>query len=116
MSSAPCKPHPKGKEYHTISCSEIGIMHGWEIFEVGYNPIPMTRNQLKTSPNINTVVLMLQLNTTIWRNGKAVIMDSGFYFLKVIFVNNKEVFLYGSALIKKRRYCHRVVRGEGINK
>ena len=27
----PHKPHPKGNDYHTIFCGEIGIMYDWDI-------------------------------------------------------------------------------------
>ena len=39
--SFPHKPHPKGNEYHTICCGEIGIMYGWKIVEERDHPIPM---------------------------------------------------------------------------
>ena len=49
------KPHPKGDDYSTIFCGEIGIMYGWEIVEEKDHPIPMGRLEFETSPNMKMV-------------------------------------------------------------
>ena len=110
----PRKPHPKCNEYHTICCGESGIMDGWDIVEVRDHPIPMGRAEFETSPNIKTVGLMLRLPRAPWSTGKAVIMDSGFCVLKGLLETRKRG-VYGSALIKKRRYWPRGFYGDTIN-
>ena len=55
----PCKPHPRGIEYHTICCDEIGIIYGWVIVEGRYHPIIMGQPEFETSTNMNTVGLMI---------------------------------------------------------
>ena len=57
-------------------------MYGWDIVEESDHPIPMGRPQLKTSPNINTVGLVLRLIRELWSTGKSVIMYSVFCVLK----------------------------------
>ena len=99
----PCKPHPKGNKYHTICCGESGIMYGWDIVEGRDNPIPMGRPEFETSPNMKMVGLMLTLTSVQWSTGMSVIMDSGFCVLKGPLEMRKRG-VYGSALIKKRRY------------
>ena len=63
----------------------------------------MERPEFETSPNMKTIELMLRLTRVMWNTGKLVIMDSGFFFLKGILEMSKRG-VYGSALIKKRRY------------
>ena len=63
---------------------------------------------------MKTVGLILQLKILLWIIGKAVIMDSGFCVLKGIRETNKRG-VYGSALIKKRRYWPTGVHGYSIN-
>ena len=53
------KPHPKGNAYHTICCGESGNMYGLEIVEERDHPILTGRPQFETSPNMETVVLIL---------------------------------------------------------
>ena len=110
----PRKPHPKGNEYHTIYWGESGIMYGWEIVEGRDHPIPMGRPEFETSPNMKTVGLMLRLTRARWSTGKAVIIDSGLCVLKGLLEMRKRG-VYGSALIKKRRYWPSGVHGDGIN-
>ena len=110
----PINPHPKCNEYHPICCGESGIMYGWNIFEGRDNPIPMGRPEFDTSPNINMVGLIIWLMRAMWSTGKAVIMDISYCVLKGILEIRKRGF-YGSALIKKRRYCPKGVHGDGIN-
>ena len=77
----PLKTHPEGNDYHTICCGESGIIYGWWIVEGRDHTIPMGRPDFETSNNMKTVGLMLRLTRALWITGKAVIMDSGFYFL-----------------------------------
>ena len=55
----PCKPYPKRKDYHTTCCGESGIMYSWEVVEERDNMIPMGIPVFYTSPNMNTVGLMI---------------------------------------------------------
>ena len=86
--------------YHKICCGEIGIMYGWEIVEGKYHTIPMGRPEFETSPNMKTVVLMLQLTILLWITGKEVIMYRGFCVLKGLLELKKRV-VYGSRLINR---------------
>ena len=96
----PCKPHPKDNKYHTIFCGDIGIMHKWDIVEGRYHKIPMGRPQLKTSPNMKTVEIMIWLTRELPTTGKAVVTYSGFCVLKLLQETRKRG-LYGSLLIKR---------------
>ena len=96
----PRKPHLKGNEYYPICCGESGIMYGWVIVKRRCHLIPMGRPEFETTPNMNTVRLMLQLTIVLWGTGTAVIMDSVFCVLKRKLEMNKRGF-YGSALIKR---------------
>ena len=90
-------------EYHGICCGESGTMYIWEIKEGRDHPIPTGRPEFDTSYNINMVGLMLQPMMDILRTEKTVIMDSGIFVLKgILEMRKREV--YGSSLIKKRRY------------
>ena len=60
------------------------------------------------------VGLMLRLTIALWSTGKAVITDSGFCVLKGISGIRKRG-VYGSALIKNRRYWTRGVYGDAVN-
>ena len=57
-------------------------MYGWYIVTVRYHPIPMGRYDFNTIPNMNMVLLVLQITRALWRTGKAVIMDSIYVSLK----------------------------------
>ena len=74
----------------------------------------MGRPEFETSPNMKTVGLMLRLTRARWSTGKAVIIDSGLCVLKGLLEMRKRG-VYGSALIKKRRYWPSGVHGDGIN-
>ena len=111
----PHKPHPMGNEYHTICCGGIDILYGWEIVEGRDHTIPMGSPQFETRHNMKTVGLMLQITRSLWSTGKAVIMDSGFFVLKVLLKMNGGGGGYGSALMKKRYYWPRGVHRDGIN-
>ena len=63
----------------------------------------MGRPEFETSPNMKMVGLMLTLMSVQWSTGMSVIMDSGFCVLKGPLEMRKRG-VYGSALIKKRRY------------
>ena len=58
-------PHPKGNEYHTISCCESGIIHGWEILEGRDHPIIMGRTNTEKSTDMKMVGITLQLTRAL---------------------------------------------------
>ena len=60
-----------------------------------------------------TVGLLLRLTKLLWHTGKVVVLDSGFCVLQGI-VELKKRGVYAAALIKKRRYCPKYIRGDKI--
>jgi hypothetical protein len=106
----PRKPHPFGNEYHTIACGKSGILYGMEMVE-GKDAPPEIKKDFDEMGR--TVALLLRLTKNIWTTGKVVILDSGFCVLRgLIELFKKGVF--GSALIKKRRFWPKDVPGEAI--
>ena len=63
---------------------------------------------------MKTIGIMLRLTRALWSTGKAMIMDSCFCVLKGLLEMRKRG-VYGSTLIKKRRYWPRGVSGDAIN-
>ena len=62
----------------------------------------------------NTVGIILRCTMPIWNCAKVVIIDSGFYVTKG-FVELQKKVLFGSALIKKRRYWQANIKGDAID-
>jgi hypothetical protein len=62
-----------------------------------------------------TVGLLLRLSKPIWDSGKVVILDSGFCVLKGI-VELKKRGVFASALVKKRRFWPKYIRGNDIKR
>jgi hypothetical protein len=60
-----------------------------------------------------TIGLLLRLTKPVWGTGKVVILDSGFCVLKGIIELKKQGVLAG-ALVKKRRYWPKYIRGDDI--
>ena len=108
----PRKPWPCGNEYHSICCSISGVMYRIEIVEG--KDAPREENARKEfSEHPKTVALCLRLTKAIHGTGNVVVMDSGFCVLKAI-VELRKAGVFSSALIKKRRYWPRYVKGEEI--
>ena len=66
--------------------------------------------------NINlgkTIGLLLRMTKSIWNSGHVIILNSGFCVLKGIVELGKKG-LYAGALIKKRRYWPKFVKGDII--
>ena len=106
----PRKPWPFGNEYHTVCCSLSGILWQMELVEGKDSPseiIPKFNNQGKT------VGLLLRVLEPIFGKGMVVILDSGFCVLKGI-VELKKRGVYASALIKKRKYWPKYIKGDVI--
>ena len=57
--------------------------------------------------------LLLRLSKSIWGSARIIILDSGCFVLKGISELRKKG-LYASALMKKRRFWSKYIRGEGI--
>ncbi|KAL7571289.1 hypothetical protein ACA910_008942 [Epithemia clementina (nom. ined.)] len=107
----PRKPHPFGNEYHNVCCSLCGIL--WSLELVEGKDAPQQAPKPRFSNLGNTVGLMLRVLSPIFAKGLVVILDSGFCVLKGI-VELKKRGVYASALIKKRRYWPKFIRGEEI--
>ena len=106
----PQKPWPFGNEYHTVRCSLSGILWQMELVEGKDSPLeinPIFNNQGKT------VGLLLHVLEPIFGKCMVVILDSGFCVLKGI-VEIKKRGIYASALIKKRTYWPKYIKGDVI--
>jgi hypothetical protein len=108
----PRKPTPFGNEYHTICCAVSGILYAIELVEGKDRP---RQAGAKEFDNLGpTVGLLLRLTKSLWHTGKVVILDSGFCVLSGI-IELKKRGVFASALIKKRRYWPKYIRGDDIN-
>ena len=107
----PRKPHPFGNEYHTICCGLSGIMFQIELVEG--KDAPVERGQPEHNEMGKTVGLLLRLTKPLRGTGKVVILDSGFCVLKAL-IELRKVGVFGSAVIKKRRYWPKDIPGEEI--
>ena len=109
----PCKPHPFGNEYHSVCCGETSIMWGIELVEGKDSP-----PERPADPNVSTfgktTALLLRMLAPIFGTAKVVILDSGFCVLKAL-LKLRDNGVYGSAVIKKRRYWPAGVPGEAID-
>ena len=106
----PRKPWPFGNEYHTISCAKSNVLWGLELVEGKDQPRELPKHFDVLG---KTVGLLLRLTEPIWHTGKVVILDSGFCVLKGL-QELKMRGVFASALIKKRRYWPKYIRGEEI--
>ena len=106
----PRKPHPIGNEYHSICCGVCGIMFAIELVEGKTRP-----KELPTDPKTKkTTCLLLRLCKSLYSAGKVVILDSGFCVLEGL-IELRKVGVFAGALIKKRRYWPKHVKGEMID-
>ena len=109
----PRKPWPFGNEYHTMSCAKSDILYSMELVE-GKDQPKEGPHKDKAFDNLGrTVGLLLRLTTPIWHQARTVILDSGFCVLKGI-IELKKKGVYAGALIKKRRYWPKHIRGDDI--
>ena len=106
-----CKPWPFGDEYHTVCCCSSGIMWGIDLVE-GKDCLQQLGIQQYDNFG-STVGLLLRMLSPIYHKGFIVILDSRFCVLKgIIELRKKGVF--ASALIKKRRYWPKYIKGDDI--
>ncbi len=95
-------PHPFGNKYHSMCCGKSEVMLNVEMVEGKDRPRAL----------IHLLLWMVKKNFTI---GRYVILDSGFFVLRVI-VELKKEGVFAGALIKKQHYWLSLVPGEAINK
>ena len=86
----PRKPWPFGNEFHTIACSETGILYAMEIVE-GKDKPPEVKKEFAEFGK--TTLLMLRLTRSLWGTGKVVVLDSRFCVLRGIIKFKKRYIL-----------------------
>ena len=106
----PRKPWPFGNEYHTVCCSLSGILWQMELVEGKDSPSQIVP---KFSKEGKTVGLLLRVLEPIFAKGMVVILNSGFCVLRGI-IELKKRGVYASALIKKRKYWPKHIKGAEI--
>ena len=110
----PRKPWPFGNEYHTICCALSGVMYQLEIVEGKDRPREMGKPEYESMGG-PTIGLLLRLTKCIWGTGRIIVLDSEFCVLQAI-IELAKFGIYAAALIKKRRYWPKYVKGEAIKK
>ena len=111
----PRKPWPLGNKYHSICCCISGIMWSVKLVEGKDRPKEKPKEKFSNiAKNGTTTSLLLRLSESIFHIGMVVILDSGFCVLRAI-IELKKRGVYASALIKKRRFWPKHIKGEEIN-
>ena len=108
----PRKPHHFGNEYHTICCGYSGVLFDLELVEGKDAPKEIPSDP--TNRCGNTVGLLLRLTSSIYNTGRIIVLDSGFCILQGI-IELRKLGLFAHAVIKKRRYWPRYVKGNDID-
>ena len=106
-----CKPCPFSNKYHTVCCCSSGIMWGIDLVEGKDLPQQLGIQQYDNFGS--TVGLLLNMLSPIYHKGFIVILDSGFCVLKGIMEFRKKG-VFASALIKKRQYWPKYIKGDDI--
>ena len=88
-------------------------MRGIELVEGKDAPHAAAHPKPKHNNHRNTVCLLLHILQPIFTKGYVVVLDSGFCVLKGI-VELKKRGVYASALIKKRHYWPKYIKGDDI--
>jgi Transposase IS4 len=107
----PRKPHPFGNEWHTICCGLSSIMFSIELVEG--KDRPPQREPIEFENLGKTGGLLLRLTKSLWNSAKVVVLDSGFCVLKAL-IELRQKGVYAAALVKKRRYWPKHIKGEEI--
>ena len=107
----PRKPWRCGNEYHTICCSLSGILFALEIVEGKDRPSQAPPKEYEEKGK--TVGLCLRLTKSLQGSAKVVVMDSGFCVVKAI-VELQKAGIFSHALIKKRKYWPKYIKGEEV--
>ena len=106
------KPQHFGNDRHTIACELLKIMWFAEIVEGKYPPCGRVRPEFYEIGK--TVVTMLRCTRPICNRENLVIMDSGFCVTKGL-VKLRKKGVFGTAIIKKRRYWLANIKGDTID-
>ena len=105
----PHKPHPVGNEYHTILDVICGSLFGMEIVEGKEKPKEIGKYKYHEYGKTGRLILILFIPLFI--TGKFLILNSGFCVLLSV-IALKKMGVFSDALIKKRRYWPRYLKGE----
>ena len=105
------KPWPLGNEWHSICCAKSGVMYAVELVEG--KDRPPERGQPSFNDKGKTVGLLQRLTKSLWYTSKTVILDSGFCVLQGL-VELRKRGVFAAALIKKRKYWPKHIRGDEI--
>ena len=112
----PRKPHPFGNEYHTICCGLCGWLFAMSIQEGKDAPKERRGEHGETERRHGkTCALLLRLCKSLYFSGKVVVLDSGFCVLQAL-VELKKLGVYAAAVIKKRRYWPKYVKGDEMDR
>ena len=106
------KPQPFGNERHTSACGLSTIM--WFVQIVEGRDHPCERRRPDYGEIGNTVGKMMWCTRHIWNCEKVVIVDSGFCVTKGL-VDLRKKGVFGSELIKKRRYWPENIKCDAID-
>ena len=101
------KPWPFGNEWHDIGCADTNVIWQLEIREGKDQPRELPKEHDNKGKTVGT---LLQLTKPIHGSGKLVVLDSGFCVLQGL-VELKKLGVFAHALIKKRRYWPKHVKG-----
>ena len=108
----PRKPHPFGNEWHTICCAMSVVVFFVDLVEG--KDIPTERGNLEFEADyVETGGLIMRMTNPLFVTGKAVVMDSGFCVLKGL-VGVLAHGVYGTTVIKKKRYWTKYCKGGSI--
>ena len=109
----PRKPWPLGNEWHSICCAQSGVMYAVELVEGKDHPPQLGNPEFNEKGK--TVGLLQRLTRRLWHTSKAVVLDSGFCVLQGL-VELRKKGVFAAALIKKRKYWPKHIRGDDIAK
>ncbi len=96
----PRKPHPFGNKYHSMCCRHSSMMDAIELVEGKDHPMEMSQPEYKDLGG-KTVGLLLRLCKNYFGSAHYVVLDSGFFVLKVL-VELKRIGVHACSLIKKQ--------------
>jgi len=108
----PRKPWSMGNEYHTMCCGVTSIIFSIDLVEGSDRPRELP--SLDAEKKGPTVSLLLRMCKPLYTKGTIVILDSGLCVLKGI-VELMKKGVYAGALIKKRRYWPKFIKGDAMD-
>lgn len=107
------KPHKFGNEIHTIACALTHIIFHMEFVEGKDQPQEGPHSRTEFDELGKTPGLCVRMTKSIHGSGRVVVLDSGFGQPAAV-LGLKEVGLFSTAVIKKKRYWPRGVPGDNI--